>query len=770
MARSLALIAALVTAVALVLVLTGSEGEVEPAVIARDVPAPARLDDGTGPSDAIAPTERIAVEAPRSTPDDGVLAEAEPEAAPSLLARHGTVVVALTREDGSPPGDGWMGVARTVMPLASGLSSIPVVVEPFDAEAGICVLEGVEPGMVEVRAERDLAQSIKADPLQLEAGATVDLTLVMGNGRSGSTVDVAFRLPPFSGLLRHLRRQAQVTAGLLDGARVVATLDGRPVAAPGDGPFTVRMEDPRFEPVTLQGVRPGEPVVLDLVGSAAVRLEVVTADGERWDEYDVDVEMIGALGGGDLGGRIRWASQPLPDGGRFALPPGLELELSVDAGARGEASARIEPLENDEERTMRITLPAGRFLVDVDVTRGTPPGPASGVLVALVQGAVGPQSQEARSLSFALIRASTSEARHERIHHSSWTDDDGRVQLGAPADVAGPWSVCAHVGGVLMVAPVVGHVASLHVGGVGELVVEFTGVPAGVAFPPSNVRLLARAPYRDGRSVSLDRGDVPLAPSSGGYRAEAVPSGPRAVVLDDVSRSIPRPSGQLSQWHELTLAEVEVVESRTTRVRIDAGPFLGASLAAVVRVDGEPREGLVVRAIADGSGAFAAVPAARPGFTQESSVTTDADGLATFEWLPPSTWTLAVMDEQRGWRSSSDLDGAQVTLTPAESATTELDVVFHAGRVVVREASSGAALGEQRLILVPGAYRSMKSVRPVPVETDPDGAAELDLPTGRYGLLRGDTHPYTADPENVLFFDWPLPDEAGGVLRMPPAR
>ena len=151
-------------------------------------------------------------------------------------------------------------------------------------------------------------------------------------------------------------------------------------------------------------------------------------------------------------------------------------------------------------------------------------------------------------------------------------------------------------------------------------------------------------------------------------------------------------------------------------------------------------------------------------------MTTDADGLATFEWRPPSTWTLAVMDEQRGWRSSSDLDGAQVTLTPAESATTELDVVFHAGRVVVREASSGAALGEQRLILVPGAYRSMKSVRPVPVETDPDGAAELDLPTGRYGLLRGDTHPYTADPENVLLFDWPLPDEAGGVLRMPPAR
>ncbi|MEM9381354.1 MAG: hypothetical protein AAGB93_15480 [Planctomycetota bacterium] len=770
MLRSLALLALLAAAVLAVLVLRRPPNPFEPAVVVRHAPAAESPDEEAGGPDPIAAAERTEVEAPSLQVVEPSAADVEPEPAPAHLARHATVVVALTREDGSPPGDGWFGVAHTLVPLATDLASSPVVVEPFDAEAGICVLEGVEPGWVEVRAEREGAQPVKARALQVEAGASADLTLVVGAGRTGPTIDVAFRLPPFDGLLRRLRRQAPVTATLFGGPRALATLSGLPIAAPGEGPFTVRMEDPRFEPVTLQDVRPGLPVTLDLVGSAAVRLDVVTADGERWEAYDLDAVLVGAPGAGNLGGRLRPASLSLPEGGRFALPPGVELALSVDAGARGAATARIEPLENGEERAVRVTLPASRFLVDVDVTRGTPAEPGSDVVVGLVRGAVDPRSQDAWTVASALSRSVVTQVPPDLVVDVSITDADGRAQLGAPGHLAGPWCVCAAVGGTVQVAPVVGRTASLHVGGVGALVVEFTGVPQGVSFPPPNARLLVRAPFRDGRAVTFHRGAVPLAPDGGGYRAEEVPAGPRAIVLEDDSRSLGVTSGVETAGVELVLGEVEVAENGTTRARIDAGPFLGGSLVARVRVDGEPRKGLLVTAEPDRTGAFVVVPAGRASGGNQPAATTDADGNAVFPWLPPSRWTLTVHDPDSGWQSSPRLDGARLSVAPGEAAATELEIDLHSQRIALRDASSEAPLREARLAVVPGGYRAMRSIRLISVQTDAAGEAEFTLPTGSYCLLREGKRAFPVDSDGVLSFDWPLPAGADGVLRVPPAR
>ncbi|RLE15596.1 MAG: hypothetical protein DRJ50_15850, partial [Actinobacteria bacterium] len=559
-----------------------------------------------------------------------------------------------------------------------------------------------------------------------------------------------------------------IVADLLEDGVVVGALDGRGVAAPGPGPFTIRVNDPRFLPASIAGVRPGQSRTIELAGSAAVILEVLDAAGQPCDEYCIDAGVIGQFGIGGLAGRLRHAELPLPDGMRFALPPGVALEMKVDAGARGRAKANLAPLEPGEERALRLTLPTGRRLVHVEVTRGRGREPAPDVEVTLVTVPLPEGTLATRSIRLRMGGRGAAPA--AGIADVASTDANGRALLGAPIDAdEGTWTVCTVDGGHFRTAAVVTDPVTIHLPGFGAIALDVTGVPAGIAFPPAGARLTVRGVERDHLYMGRQPGSVPFVRAGALFEAADVTEGRHSVVMEVPNRVDWMDAGLLVAPFDVPLVVVDVVEGKTSHVRIDAGPFLPGTLRAVVVVNGVPLVGAKVIATAV-AGALPSQSPEAPGAARQSMAQTDSNGVAEFPVLPAGVWTLAVSEPGHEWDTAGDGASARVTLEAGEVRTIRIEIATHSARVSIRQAPGGEALREAAVLIVPISGDSQRPRSTRVRETDADGMLELTLPVGKYSLARHFSHFRNPGDDRALEFSWPLDAAGEQVLTLPSVR
>lgn len=199
-----------------------------------------------------------------------------------------------------------------------------------------------------------------------------------------------------------------------------------------EGPFTLSIADPRFEAFKKMNVRKGDLVVARLVGTARLALDVRDANGQRVEQYTVDMALPGFLYNRHL--RIPW-TMPVVGGTLDGVPPGTyEMVIESSAGV-----ARLDGVEFVAGKRCEVMVKLARAQ-GIDGTVTFPKGdPAAETEVVLLRPAEDDDSRASPiAKAFALGRRSNMRKEVAR----ATCDADGRFSLAAPEP--GPYAIAAY--------------------------------------------------------------------------------------------------------------------------------------------------------------------------------------------------------------------------------------------------------------------------------------------------------------------------------------
>jgi hypothetical protein len=259
----------------------------------------------------------------------------------------------------------------------------------IDPTTGQFRIEGLPPGALQVRANSGTTR-IDNVTVTTKKGEETFVELRYSGPDPGRRLVVMLRSRPFLGVRPE---PGTVHAIAADGTRHMLTQVPTstaewhvPEIEPGD--YRIEVRDPRFAPANQEGVRPGVPTTVSLVGSATLRLAVIDGEtGAEVLEHHLDITYRNPGFASNVV-RVRERSQPRPAGGSYAgILPG-DLTLIVEAEGRPAARVNVDALAPDETRDVQVTLvravalrgrvvdTKGQPLSDiaVQVTRGAYPG------------------------------------------------------------------------------------------------------------------------------------------------------------------------------------------------------------------------------------------------------------------------------------------------------------------------------------------------------------------------------------------------------------
>ncbi|MBI5432459.1 MAG: carboxypeptidase regulatory-like domain-containing protein [Planctomycetes bacterium] len=147
-----------------------------------------------------------------------------------------------------------------------------------DPATGEFRIDDVPPGRVLVRAERDGTHRFDGPVVEVRELETVRVELVCPFDELATRISITVAYPPFQRASQHVEALVATGAGVVATAKP-PTADSRCYTFDGvpPGRYSVRLDDPRYLPWSIEGVELGASVRAELQGSAAVRLAVVDA-------------------------------------------------------------------------------------------------------------------------------------------------------------------------------------------------------------------------------------------------------------------------------------------------------------------------------------------------------------------------------------------------------------------------------------------------------------------------------------------------------------
>ncbi len=501
------------------------------------------------------------------------------------------------------------------------------------------------------------------------------------------------------------------------------------------GLYTVLVRDARFETVSVDSVTTGSHVLIDLLGTARVR--VLASDAESGASIDPSsLRLI------DFGREKELA----PDAqGWFEGLPGGEVELRVAAPGYQESKLVLSGLRLDESREVELRFVRGREI------RGVVVSEANGFPVANVQVWLGWERDPQVLLQ--TLDLSSSARRFQLQPPSARSDREGRFEF---RDLpAGRYRLSARASN-LVAAPdqevLIGDTDRIHEVSVRlPSTCSLTGAleSAGAA-PPESAGLQVQVQVAGDTPDEYASFDVADVLPSGCFAVRAgLPVGRVRVLLAVRSRESQfgrRPGSPGTR----VLGELEL-HAGENECRFDITDMLPGTASVELAESGFGMRGKLLIATADGRGE------AEECAFQESPIRVGP--------LPAGDYQLLLQGATQDWMSSTPV---QLHIESGKDTALRLDVRLVPGRLQLQE-SDGEPLPQQTRIQVtrsipcwPGGGLSISPT------IDEEGGLALALEPGsftlcpaRFFVLERD------DSQQVLALEWSSSGPAQPVLRLP---
>lgn len=604
----------------------------------------------------------------------------------------------------------------------------PIIVDArFEDASGEYVLEGVPPGRTEVKAKSDVTDWLQPRNVVTAPGEPVRTDFIYEGPDPSTRIVVTWSCRPFHTFdpdLAHVRL-------LKDGGSPIApkklarTPDSVSFDGLGEGPYTVEIDDPRFERFVQPGVEPGTRVRAKLLGSAAIA--VVLKRGEERVEVEPERLTLTYPESGSSPNEFDLRAPPrLPvvEGFLTGIVPG-RCELRVGVKGYPETRVPVGLLQPGERRRMVVDLGSTRTLrgVVLDAEGGKP---SKGAVVLLTRGPRSGHglgkgatlSTDGRSIPVADFRVTTGA--------------DGRFAFaGLQADeytVRAAWGEWLFVDRTIMIGEEDPPELALIAPESGALEVEMLA-PEGANVDGLGLELQSATAPRERAFLQFRMDEIVIVPGSAVTISPIRPG--RYSLYVTVSTPDMSSGGYARQ-------EVEVVAAKRTPVVIDMRESLPARLRVRATIEGRFQPGQPFEVVrADG------------GELGPHMLAFQTDAGTSLGILPPGRFHLQFFgaDERWSWsdprvielRAGQDLEveaeipiiqRTLVLLDASGKALADRDVFLIASDSEADAKSSGRsdALGRAHLAKLPGRYRvRVDGLQSQPLEWDKHVPESLEV-------------------------------------------
>jgi len=120
------------------------------------------------------------------------------------------------------------------------------------------------------------------------------------------------------------------------------------------GGYTLRIDDPRFEPWEKSGVGPGETVLAQLVGGGALHLDVRSSDGSKLERYQLSARFHTSAPDHEF--VLHSVDDAPPVDGVHRVPSGEDFDIVVTAPHHYPLRAAVQAIASMERHAMRIDV------------------------------------------------------------------------------------------------------------------------------------------------------------------------------------------------------------------------------------------------------------------------------------------------------------------------------------------------------------------------------------------------------------------------------
>lgn len=513
-----------------------------------------------------------------------------------------------------------------------------------------------------------------------------------------------------------------------------------------DEDHVVVIDDPRFAPARVEGVRPGSSsVIVHLVGNASIALRVIDgADDEPVLEYQATIrrltrEIQNAFVP-DLF-LLRGPDRPAPTGGIYSELVAGDYELCVHVEGRAERRIMIEDLAAGEVRPVTARFGSDATISGV-VFQSDGATPAGDVLVRLYRPAleedgphspftedtVGPRRPRSRILHDEMTTDEAGRFHFDRVPAGTfipraWINDDVSTVLDpltlSDGDV---------VDGLRLVLPAASFL-------VGQIVAPAGASLEGMRLEVSliNARRLPATIDEEGRFRA-----GPLL--EGAYVAHLL--GGVVAILEGAG------SFRETDGFERELGPFEIDGGRDTEVLYDLRDDFPGHLEVTVQLDGKPAANLIVVAARDGEGVA-------------TGGVTDAAGRVILPALPAGLYDIFAWPKHTKWTTTVPL---RAKVIAGVSTRWSLDLSLVEGAFQCIDGESGEPLRNAGVFQI---VRAPWIARTKPLTTDAEGFLRIQSPPGEIEISRSTEYLRDGAARGQIL-RWTSSGPAQAEVRLPP--
>ncbi|MEL6428645.1 MAG: hypothetical protein AAFU73_05105 [Planctomycetota bacterium] len=616
-----------------------------------------------------------------------------------------TVTGAVVDASGASTGIAWTVYGES---LRSGRRAGPRPTRAralVDAATGRFRIDGLPAGRVRLRAYSMAANWIDGPEVEVREAGPTEARIEYRGPTLETTITVQTSSQPFyteghpapESIVARDARGSEHRAVHIAGSSSSYRIEGL-----SPGPYTVEVEDERFETWRQEDVWPGTTLRVALKGRARVKLAVVDdATGAPIERYSLRACLDESRSFPNTFDVLSERSEP-PSGGVVTGFMPLQTTLFVRAAGYAPAEVDLGQLDPDVTPAVEVRLVQGASLTVLAVDAfGAPVALQDVQLHPFPEGYVadGSLGQSIPRGRFDDVRAATLAER---------TDAEGRVTFEPLAP--GAYGLFSRRGTVearverLEVTAGQAREATLTFAGAGVLEGTLTGAREG-KYESLRVAVMADRPRRHGRTTTADEVVVPV-DAAGRFRAEELAPGPSFVLLLPHEPPARRGMGGLSVTvgDRTPIGEVVVEPGATVEASFDIEDHSPGSLAVQVRVNDAPASGLSLELRSrNGRGTLGGE--------------LDADGRLVLPAVLPGTWAVEVRDRDARW---SFKEAPLVELGPAADEEVLVEIRTARSGLLVIDAATGR----------PAAGRTVRIDQLERRTLDADGVLELERPLG----------------------------------------
>jgi hypothetical protein len=629
------------------------------------------------------------------------------------LDRSGVILVTIRNTRGEVLKTGWTVYADSPRPGGHTGRDNTQARAKTDPATGVARLVDMSPGPAQLNAYSHIANWIDGPIIEVVAGEEVEAEIRYSGPDNSRRIVVSVWEQPF--------RFPEV-----DASSIMISSDGyswRPSRKiPGSsqsyafddlspGLYSVKIEDERFDPWSMENIERGRTVTATISCNAALEVTVVDAtSNEPLDDIDLQIHFGIARLSPTVTityNRLHWLPSPDKSGIYTGIPPGIESSLIVNAEGYAELKLPIGTLAPNETRAVEARMKHSAEIRGI-VVRSDGKTPVAGVQVQLQppgEPPLGPWDVETDYMETA---DSSGRFRFARVMPGTWS-------LHAYMN---PW-ILTSVESMLISEGEKKEDLRLQLPPASFLQGHLIGEP-GFSFKGMHLRIRPSAGqvmegFWDEEVVNLE------VAADGTFQYGPLPPGETTLSL-----SYPF-STYGGRSHSIILAELTLEAGIDMKEQFVLGERAPGSVRVFVSQGGTPLAGHAVQIGASGA-------------------LTDAGGIAVVGPIFPGDWSVSVFNplQSREWKY---VKPETFRVEPGKQSECTVNVLMIAGRIRIYDATSEKPLAGQEVWLTFPDDSQHK------YQTDVEGWLDLNLSPGIY-LLSDDYQRNPRDGENQVNLTW----------------